>query len=218
VTALALAAINLEHLGYPLLALLVAGESAGLGLPGETGMVVAGVLAHEGRMDIGIVLLIGVCAAIVGDNVGYLIGRHGGRRLLEHPGPLHRQRLMILREGEPFFEKHGPKAVFFGRWIPVVRVAAVWLAGINQMPWRRFLVWNALGGICWAFSISLLGYYVGSAVIELLHEIGFGAAGVVAMAIIALVVRHLLHRRRHRAVRAEVEAEISAEAPPATDA
>ena len=189
-----------EHLGYPLLAILVAGESAGLGLPGETGMVAAGILAHDGTMELGLVMLIGITAAIVGDNVGYLIGRHGGRRLLEHPGPFLEYRRRVLSEGEPFFEKHGAKAVFFGRWIPVVRVAAVWFAGINHMPWPRFIVWNALGGICWAVSVTLLGYFVGSAVIEWLHNAGFGAAGVVSIIVLLLIGRHLLHRRRrHRA-------------------
>jgi undecaprenyl-diphosphatase len=194
-----------EQFGYPLLALLVGGESAGLGLPGETGMVIAGVLAKQGQLDLRLVLLIGVVAAIVGDNVGYLIGRYGGRRLLEHPGPLLKQRHMILERGQPFYEKHGPKAVFFGRWIPGIRVAAVWLAGINHMPWRRFMPWNALGGICWAFSVTLLGYYVGAAVLDLLHEIGFGLAGIIGLIVLVLIVRHILHKRSEKKFEAEAD-------------
>src|SRR5947208_2190983 len=98
-------------------------------------------------------------APTVGDNIGYVIGRTGGRRLFTRPGPFERHRRDVLQRGEPFFATHGPKAVFFGRWITGLRIAASWLAGMNRMEWKTFFFWNALGGICWAISVGLLGYF-----------------------------------------------------------
>ena len=96
-------------------------------------------------------IALAAAAAIVGDNIGYLIGRKGGRWLLERPGPLPPPAAgRCSATGEPFFERHGPKAVFFGRFVLGLRVWASWLAGATRMPWRSFVLWNALGGICWA--------------------------------------------------------------------
>ena len=138
------------HLGYLILFALTAAESAGVPVPGETALITGGVLAHHGQFDIALVIAVAAAGAIVGDNVGYLIGRAGGRRLLERPGPLEEHRRAVLRHGEPFFAKHGPKAVFLARWVVGVRLAAAWLAGINRMHWLTFAFWNALGGIAWA--------------------------------------------------------------------
>jgi membrane protein DedA with SNARE-associated domain len=112
------------HLGYPALLLLIAAESAGVPVPGETALVAAALLARQMHLQIELVIAVAAVGAVVGDNVGYLIGRAGGRRLLERPGPLARQRREILRKGEPFFAKHGPKAVFLGRWAAGLRIAA----------------------------------------------------------------------------------------------
>src|ERR1700742_1237901 len=77
------------------------------------------------------------------------------------PGTSHDNRLTVLELGEPFFAKHGPKAVFLGRWVAGLRITSAWLAGINRMRWPTFLFWNALGGICWAISIALAAYFLG---------------------------------------------------------
>ena len=178
------------HLGYLFLFVLVAAETSGIPLPGETAMITAGVLAQRGTFSIEFVIVVAATAAIVGDNIGYLIGRTGGRRLLTADGPFERHRLEVLRRGEPFFAKHGPKAVFFGRWITGLRIAASWLAGMNRMEWKTFFFWNALGGICWAISIGLLGYFAGPAVEHLLKYAGFaGGAAVVAVLVAVLVWR-----------------------------
>jgi membrane protein DedA with SNARE-associated domain len=132
-------------------------------------------------------------AAIVGDNIGYLIGRHGGRRLLERPGRFARQRAKVLEVGEPFFERHGPKAVFLGRWILGLRVWASWLAGITHMPWRSFLMYNALGGISWAVTIGVLAYVAGSGIEALIRDVGAGAA---VLVVVAAATLYLLRRRR----------------------
>ena len=163
-----LAAIRstLEHprhqvFGYPLLFLLVMGESSGRADPRRDGLIAGGVLASQGKLEIELVIPLAAAAAIVGDNIGYLIGRKGGRWLLERPGRFERQRQQVLATGEPFFERHGPKAVFFGRFVLGLRVWASWLAGATHMPWRSFVLWNALGGICWATAVGLLAYFLG---------------------------------------------------------
>ena len=128
--------------GYPLLFLLVMAESSGVPIPGETALIAAAVLASKGTLQIELVIAIAAAAAIVGDNIGYLIGRKGGRWLLERPGRFSDQRLRVLATGEPFFERHGPKAVFFGRFVLGLRVWASWLAGATYMPWHKFVSRN----------------------------------------------------------------------------
>src|SRR5437763_16213373 len=150
------------NLGYLALAGLVGFETMGLPLPGETALIAAGILASEGHLSIELVILVAAGAAIVGDNVGFWIGRRGGRRLLELPGPLARHRQRLLERGEEVFRRYGPKTVFFGRWFSGLRIASAWLAGVNRMPWGTFLVYNALGGICWAGSVAPRSYWAGN--------------------------------------------------------
>jgi membrane protein DedA with SNARE-associated domain len=190
------AILNVEHLvqvaGYPLLFAVIMCESGGLPVPGETGLITAGILASNGKLQIELVIGLAATAAIVGDNIGYLIGRKGGRWILERPGRFHRQRLQVLETGEPFFKRHGPKAVFFGRFILGLRVWASWLAGATRMHWRSFVLWNALGGICWATAIGLLAYFLGQSAGNLIST--FGLYGLVA-ALIAIGSALFLHRR-----------------------
>jgi membrane-associated protein len=189
-----LALVNIPaNLGYLALAGLVGVESMGVPVPGETALITAGVLARSGRFDITLVIAVAAGAAIVGDNIGYLIGRVGGRRLLEHPGPLERHRRALLDKGEPFFARHGAKAVFLGRWFAGLRIAAAWLAGVNHMHWAVFLFWNALGGIAWATSVGLLAYIAGPAAESLVKTVGL-----VGIAVVVVVGASVLVWRRHR--------------------
>lgn len=177
-----LALIKLStHLGYLILFALVGVESAGVPVPGETALVTAGVLSHRGELSIELVIFLAAAGAIAGDNLGYLIGRTGGRRLLEHPGFLERHRHAILAKGEPFFVKHGPKAVFLGRWTAGLRIAAAWLAGVSRMPWPVFLFWNALGGIAWATSVGLLAYFLGPTAERVFKDVGVIGVGVAVL-------------------------------------
>jgi undecaprenyl-diphosphatase len=169
----------------------VGAESTGVPLPGETALITAGVLAAQGRFHIEVVILVAALGAIVGDNLGYAIGRTGGRRLLERPGILEERRRSILDRGEPFFARHGPKAVFLGRWFTGLRIAAAWLAGIERMPWRVFVFWNALGGIAWAATVGLAAYYLGAMAERIFRVVGVGGLAVVAV----LVIAWLLWRR-----------------------
>jgi len=192
------ALLNVDHLvrvaGYPLLFVLVMGESSGVPIPGETGLITAAVLASRGKLHIELVIPLAAAAAIVGDNIGYVIGRKGGRWLLERPGRFQRQRHEVLAVGEPFFERHGPKAVFFGRFLLGLRVWASWLAGATRMHWRSFVFWNAAGGICWATAVGLIAYFLGQSATNALETFGF--YGLIA-ALVA-IASALLLRRRHR--------------------
>ncbi|TMK25392.1 MAG: DedA family protein [Actinobacteria bacterium] len=201
------AILNVEHwiraAGYPLLFLIVMAESSGLPVPGETALITASILASRGKLQIELVIVLAAVAAIVGDNIGYLIGRKGGRWALERPGRFHRQRRQVLETGEPFFERHGPKAVFFGRFILGLRVWASWLAGATRMPWRSFLLWNALGGICWATVIGLLSYYLGHAAGDAVKTFGLYGLAAAVLAIVTAVVAHRRHRRGQERKRSE---------------
>ena len=208
-------------LGYGLPA-IIGLESMGVPSPGETALVLAAVLASQGKLKIWLVIVIGVSSAILGDNIGYLLGRRLGRDVLESKGPFHRQRREVIAAGDRFFAKHGPKAVFLARWIALVRFAAAWLAGINHMRFRQFFFWNALGGITWGITFGLVGYFLGSAAATAISTFGLYAFGALLLLFFAYVYFHLRRRRRERErlAEAEVNDEPSGapEEPPATDA
>ncbi|HEY4895385.1 MAG TPA: DedA family protein [Solirubrobacteraceae bacterium] len=215
------AILDVEHLvqvfGYPLLFLIVMSESGGLPVPGETGLITAAALASQGKLQIELVIGLAAAGAIVGDNIGYLIGRKGGRWLLERPGLFHRQRVQVLSTGTPFFERHGPKAVFFGRFVLGLRVWASWLAGATHMHWRSFVLWNALGGITWAVAIGLIAYFLGHSAGNAIEA--FGLLGLAAVAI-AVGTGFYVHRRHRRGAAAEADSGADAATgrpPDATD-
>ncbi len=183
-----------ENVGYAALAGFVAIEAAGVPVPGETALIASAVLASQGHLSIELVIAVAAVAAIVGDNFGYMLGARFGRRLLERPGRTQERRLVALKQGEQLFERHGPKAVFIGRWIALLRIWAAWLAGMASMRWRSFLLWNALGGICWALFFGLLGYYGGEAAAELVARLGVGIA--IALGAAAVATWVVVHRRR----------------------
>jgi membrane protein DedA with SNARE-associated domain len=180
------------NVGYPLLFMLVGAESAGALVPGETALIVAAALAAQGQLSLPLVIAVAAGAAILGDNIGYLIGRRGLRRLIDRPGRWAAGRRRLVERGEVFFARRGPSAVFFGRWLPGLRVVTSWLAGADRMPWRRFLLWNALGGIAWATTIGALAYLLGQSASGSLGAIGFVGLGV---AVLVYLITRL--RRRH---------------------
>jgi membrane-associated protein len=179
-----------NSLGY-LLPAIIGLESMGIPSPGETALVAAAILASQGKLEIWLVILIGITSAIVGDNIGYLLGRRYGRSVFMAPGPFLHHRVHAIRYGDGFFKRHGAKAVFIGRWIALVRFSTAWLAGINRMPFKRFFFWNALGGITWGITYGLVGYYGGKAAAHVLAQAGLvGLAVMVAMFVaFAIVVR-----------------------------
>src|SRR5450755_1985294 len=187
-----------HNLGYPALVLLVMCESSGVPLPGETALITAAVLASQHRLQIALVIALAGAAAIVGDNAGYVIGRKGGRWLLLRPGPFAGRRARVLEVGEPFFARHGSKAVFLGRWILGLRTWASWLAGASHMPWRSFSLWNAAGGISWATTIGLVADYAGRSATGTIAL--FGVVGLAStLGLSGVLLAWQQRRRRHQA-------------------
>jgi membrane protein DedA with SNARE-associated domain len=182
--------------GLVLLFVLVAIESAGIPVPGETGLATAAFLAHQGHYSIVWVIVVAAAAAIVGDNIGYWLGRVGGRRLLERWRFTRRYAERALPPAERFFEKHGSKAVFFGRFIAILRVTAAWMAGISHMHWWLFALWNALGGILWATGIGLLAYFAGKTAADAVSRYGlYAVVAIVVLAGLGFLVLKLVNRR-----------------------
>jgi membrane-associated protein len=183
-------------LGY-LLPAIIGLESMGIPSPGETALVLAAVLASQGKLQIWLVIVIGAASAIVGDNIGYWLGRTLGLRVLEAPGPLHAHRVRAVAAGQRFFAKHGARAVFLGRWIALIRVAVAWLAGIEKMQFGVFFFWNALGGITWAITFGLVGYFGGHAAANVLSQVGIVGAFILGL-VIVLGLGYLKWRERRR--------------------
>lgn len=170
----------LQTYGLALLFLLVGAESMGVPVPGETALITAAVLS---RWPIEWVIASAAAGAIVGDNVGYWLGRTGGRRVLERWGPIARHTRSALPRAERFFERHGGKAVFLARFVAFLRITAAWVAGISRMSWWKFFAWNAAGGIAWATAVGLVADFVGKAAAKAIGTYGlFGALAVIAAA------------------------------------
>ena len=170
-----------SQLGYPVLVALIFGESAGLPVPGETALLTAGVLAGTGQLSLPLVIVFAIAAAVTGDTLGYWLGRRGGRPVLAHGGPLASFRRHALERGERFFERHGAKTVFLGRFVPGVRVAAAVLAGAARMPWPRFAIYNLAGAFVWAATVASLASLVGPAVAAAMWISALGAAVVAGL-------------------------------------
>jgi membrane protein DedA with SNARE-associated domain len=181
-----------HHYGLVALFLIVMLESGGIPLPGETALVAGGVYASRGELSIVAVIAVAAAAAIVGDNLGYWIGRSGGRSLLTRWEVTAR----TLPWAEGFFERHGPKTIFLARFFSVLRVTAAWMAGVSRMRWWTFFGWNAAGGICWAALVGLVAYYAGQAAADAISRYGLIGGGlVVVLALLALLALHLWRRR-----------------------
>jgi membrane protein DedA with SNARE-associated domain len=186
--------------GLPLLFLVVMIESFGIPLPGETALIAFGVLASEGHYSITSVIAVAAAGAIVGDNLGYwLIGRVGGRALFRRWAWLSHYSDRVLPRAESLMARNGGAAVFFGRFVAVLRYTIAWVAGLSRMPWWRFLFWNAAGAVCWSTAVGLTAYYGGKAVADAIARYGLYAGIAIAVAIVIgwLVVR-FLHTRVER--------------------
>ena len=189
-------------MGYWAVFLLVAAESLGIPLPGETAVITAGIYAgHTHRLNPWLIFLVAAAAAIIGDNIGYWIGDKGGYRLARRYG--HRVRLdeRKLKIARYLFDRHGVKVVFFGRFVSVLRTYAAFLAGTSKMRWRKFLPANAAGGIVWAGIYTLAAYLAGNALQNASGIIDWVLIGAAVVAIVAalLAVRRQTDRLAARA-------------------
>ena len=166
------------QVGYGALFALVFAESAGLPVPGETALLAAGALTRSGHLLLPAVIVVGAVAAILGDNLGYWIGRRGGRAVLLRDGRFASHRRRAVAKADTFFARHGAKTVFLGRWVPGVRVVGAVLAGASAMPWRTFLFYNATGALVWATGVCGLAALFGVAGAATWMAVSFGAAAV----------------------------------------
>ncbi len=152
----------LAQYGYGAVAVALLLENAGLPVPGETVLLLASFLAFsEHRLYLPYIIVVGVCAATLGDNIGFAIGYYGGRPLLERYRKTLRIRPEAIARGENLFERHGAITVFFARFVAGLRVIAGPLAGVLRMHWRKFVLFNFLGAALWVTVISSAGYFFG---------------------------------------------------------
>jgi membrane protein DedA with SNARE-associated domain len=195
----------LKDWGYLAVFLMIGVESIGVPLPGETMLIVASLYAGSTHnLSIGPIVAVAAAGAIVGDNIGYWVGRQGGWPLLRRHG--HRVGLDEgkLKLGRYLFLRHGGKVVFFGRFVGILRTYAAALAGANHMPFRRFFVFNASGGIVWA-SIYGFGYYYAAHVLKKLNTpltVAFAVIAVLVFVGFVIFIRRNIAEWEERAERA----------------
>ncbi len=160
----------------------------GFFLPGDTLLFGAGILASQGSFNIWYLIIVVVVAAIVGDNVGYSIGRRTGKRLFhKEDGILFRKE--HIERAEAFYEKHGGKTIIIARFIPIIRTFAPMVAGMGKMSRQRFMVFNVIGGVLWGAGVILLGYWIGSKVPWVEHFI----TPIILAVIVISIVGSLAH-------------------------
>jgi membrane protein DedA with SNARE-associated domain len=189
--------------GYWIVSAAVALESMGIPIPGETALVAAAIFAGTThRLNIALVIVAAAIGAIVGDNIGYLLGRKFGYALLLRYGRLARVDASRIKLGQFVFARHGAKVVFFGRFIAVLRALAGLLAGVNLMDWRRFLFFNASGGVVWAAGYGLAAYALGERVERVRGPVAVIGLGLAAAACVGGV---WWMRRHEAALLAEAE-------------
>ena len=175
--------------GYLAVFLFVGIESIGIPFPGETMLVTASIYAGTThRLSIVLVIAAAAAGAIIGDNTGYAIGRAGGYRLLRRYGKYIRLEEPKLKLGQYLFRLHGAKVVFFGRFVSILRTFAAFLAGVNLMPWRRFLLYNAAGGILWATIYGLAAYLLGSRIATFSTPVNVALVIIGLAAVVALIL------------------------------
>lgn len=199
----------LEHYGLWAILLLVMLEDFGIPLPGETVLIAGAIYAGAGRLNIVAVGVVGCAAAVTGDNIGYAIGRYGGRALVERWGRYVFLTAERLDKAESFFRRHGGWIVTIARFIEVLRQANGIVAGISHMPWIRFLVFNALGAALWTGTWVTVGYFAGEHITAIYHGITtyalYATIGAVVL-IAAWIAFYLLRSHRPRPPDAHQEA------------
>lgn len=200
-----------SSLGLPALAALVFGESAGLPIPGETALIVAGGLAAAGHLSLPAVIVVAAIAATTGDMLGYWIGRRGGRKLLLRDGRFSAHRRAAVEKADRYFDRYGVVTVFFARFVPGVRVVGALAAGATEMRWRSFAIANMLGCLTWATTVASFAYVAGPEGSLVLVALGLSVATV------GFVATVLKARREQGELEAALAAmPVAADQPPAS--
>jgi membrane protein DedA with SNARE-associated domain len=186
----------IQEYGYVIVALLVAAENLGLPLPGESALITAAAFAAHGGLWLPGVIIASTTGTIVGGSGGYWIGRAGGVRLVHRIGKFIGVGDAEIQKGHEFFEKHGAKTVFLARFVAILRIVVGLLAGVTEMPFLRFTLYNALGGACWSVAIALLAYAFGANLPRLHRLLGTGGLIAAAAVLLAILIAFRLRRRR----------------------
>ncbi len=201
------ATTDLQHFlvtyGYLAVFVFVAIESIGIPFPGETMLLVAAIDAGTThQLSIVLVIIAATCGAILGDNLGFWIGREGGYRLLRRYGRYIGFNERRVKLGLYLFRTQGGKIVFFGRFVAVLRAWAAFLAGVNRMQWSRFLVFNALGGVSWATLYGLGGYFLGEEIHRLTGPVGIVT---IVLAVLIIIASLIFVRRQEKQLEEKAE-------------
>jgi membrane protein DedA with SNARE-associated domain len=171
-------------------------ENAGVPVPGETILLIAGYFASTGKFHLGLVMLTAATGAVIGDNIGFAIGHHYGRNVLLRVGRFFFLTPKRFAHMESYFERHGNKTVLVARFITGLRVFAALLAGASKMPWRVFVVFNVAGALLWSVVITTLGYLFGQSLPLLVKWVGRSGTILLISAIVIGIV--VWRGRRHR--------------------
>lgn len=185
----------LNHYGYLAVAGLVMLEDFGIPVPGETTLIAAAVYAGAGKLNIAVVVIVGILAAIIGDNIGYVIGRFGGHALVIRFGKYIFITEERLNKTEQFFNRHGGKVVTIARFVEGLRQANGIVAGITEMPWPKFVLFNALGAFLWVGFWSSVGFFAGNNITPIYNAITHYSIIVGIIAVIVLLAVFLFHRK-----------------------
>jgi membrane protein DedA with SNARE-associated domain len=203
----------LGTLGYAAVFLFIAIESSGIPFPGETMLLTAAAYAGAGHLQISLVIVAAIAGAICGDNSGYLLGRTGGRRLIVRYGGYVRLDDRKLGMAQAYYRRHGDKTVFFGRFVALIRAWSAFLAGLNHMPWPKFVVFDSAGAIAWSVLWGVLAFEFGkhlSVIRGLVTDVGIAGIVVIALAAVGFGLwRIRAHRRVMQAEEPAEEASIT---------
>jgi len=183
--------------GYALLAGIVFAETGllmGFFLPGDSLLFTVGVVAGAGQLNILLIILVLIVAAVVGDGIGYALGKQAGQAVFYRPDSRFFKQEHLLRTHE-FYEKHGGKTIIYARFVPIVRTFAPFVAGVAGMGYTRFLTFNVFGGIGWVLSMTLLGYFLGSQPLVQAHFEKV-VLGIVAVSVLPILFEVLRSRRK----------------------
>jgi membrane protein DedA with SNARE-associated domain len=198
--------------GYLIVFLGVMLEGVGIPLPGETVLVTAGALAHRGSLTLWETMVMGGLGAVMGGQAGYWVGRFGGRPFVLRWGRYVFITPERLGRAERFFEQHGGRAVFLARFIAGLRAFGALVAGTSRMPWGRFTLYSALGGVVWATAAVALGYFLWASIGLVEHWIGW-----ISLLLAAALVLVVVLRRSHRKAMTARRDENPKESPPDPD-
>lgn len=170
----------------------------GFFLPGDSLLVTAGLFASKGQFDIVLLNLLLCVAAVSGDAVGYSIGRKAGHALFNRPQSRFFRRDLLLKTKD-FYEKYGGITIFLARFMPFARTFAPVVAGIAEMKYRRFAIYNISGGISWILSMTLIGYFLGRSVPGIQQNIEYVIAVVIFISILPMIIKYIQHRLKSKA-------------------